>query len=128
MRARALAEYFEDQSRAVDDLCLPPPFKVPLLDRAQRPINDNEPDTVVPDQRAKALDHAAAEKSSGLRARDSRDLGADHIEAYCLGEPDRLFQPGFEGAGGGLKFISPERRLGRRINDQSAARRGPVYC
>jgi len=128
MGARTLAEYFEDQPRTVDDFCLPPPFEVALLDRAQRPVNDNKPDPIALDQRAEALDHAAAEKRTGSRARDPRDLGADHIEAYRPREPDRLFQPGFNRTRGALKLMSSRRPLGRRMDNQSSSGRGPVYC
>ena len=128
MGARAFAEYFEDQPRPIDDFCLPPPFEVALLDRAQRPVDDNEPDTVVLDQPAQALDHAAAEESSGLRARDARDLGADYIEPYRARQPDRLFQPGFDRTRGALKLMPSGRRLGCRMDNQGSSGRGSVCC
>ena len=44
MGARARAEDFEDQAGAVDDLGLPAPFEIALLHRAQRRVDDDQPD------------------------------------------------------------------------------------
>src|SRR6266478_2494881 len=100
MGARPLTEYFEDQAGPVDDLRLPAPFEVALLHRAQPGIDDDEPDVVFADQLAEVFDSAAAQQTARARARDAGDLGAHHIEADRLGEPDRFFQPCFDRAAG----------------------------
>jgi hypothetical protein len=60
MRAGPLAENLQDQACPVDDLCLPAPLEIALLHRAQRGVDDDEPDVVFADQLAEAFDSAAA--------------------------------------------------------------------
>ena len=83
MSARALAEYFKDQTAAVDDLGLPPPFEIALLHGAQRAIDDDEIDFVLADHFAETFNSAAAQQSARAWARNAGNLGANHIE------PDR---------------------------------------
>jgi hypothetical protein len=128
MSARALAEYFEDQPRPVDDFGLPPPFEVALLDRAQCPIDDYEPDIVFADQLAEILERAAAEQAARTRVSDTRDLGADDIEADRLGKPYRLLQPSRDRAPRELDSPAARRRLRRWMQDKCSAGRGSVDC
>ena len=60
MGAGPRAENLEDQARPVDDLGLPAPLEIALLHRAQRSINDDEPNVVFADQPAEFLNCAAA--------------------------------------------------------------------
>jgi hypothetical protein len=89
--ARSRAENLEDQPGSVDDLGLPPPFEIALLHRAQRGVDDNEPDIVFTDQFAKIFDPAAAEEAARTRAAKMSYFGVNHIEADSLGEPDCFF-------------------------------------
>src|SRR4051812_42554662 len=98
MRARALAENFEDQAGAVDHLGLPAPFEIALLHWAERRIDDNEADLVFVDDAAQRLDIAAAEKRPGRRSNDTDNLGANHIEIDRLGKPDRFREARLSGA------------------------------
>jgi hypothetical protein len=88
MRARALAEDLENEAGTVDHLGLPAPFEVALLHRAERRIDDHQPDVVFGDQVAEDLDIAAAEKCPGGRSGNPNDLGANHIEVDGLGKAD----------------------------------------
>jgi hypothetical protein len=60
MGAGPLAENLKDQARPVDDLGLPAPFEIALLHRAQRSVDDDEPDVIFADQLAEVFDCAAA--------------------------------------------------------------------
>ena len=127
MGARPRAENFEDQAGPVDDLGLPAPFEIALLHRAQRGVDDDEPDLVFADQSAEVFDCAAAEQGARARARDAGDLGAHDIEADRPGEPDRLVEPRFDRAAGYFirsvvraPFSAPD---ARRARGRSSLRR-----
>jgi hypothetical protein len=94
--ARPRAENFEDQTGPVDDLRPPAPFEVALLHRAQRTIDDDDPDSVFADQLAEIFEGPAAEQAIGPRARDARDLGADDIETDRPCEADCFLQSRFD--------------------------------
>ena len=98
MGARPRAENFEDQAGAVDDLGLPAPFEIALLHRAQRAVDDDEPDLVFADQPAQILDGPAAEQAAGARPRDPGDLGAHDVEVDGPRQTDRLLEPGLDRA------------------------------
>src|SRR3954465_12944060 len=124
MRAGALAEDFEDEAGAVDDLGLPAAFEVALLHRGERRIDGDKADIIVGDDAAQHLDIPAAERGRGARRSHPDDLGANHIEVDGPGEPCRLREPclgrarrRFGGAAGADGF-------GGRMNDQRAAGRG----
>lgn len=126
MRARPLSEYLEDQPRPVDDFGLPPPFEVALLDGAQRPVNNDQLDIVFSDPLAEAVERAAAEKGARARVRNVRDLGADHVEANRLGQPNRLLQASLGGTAGKLNSVPPWRGLSHRMDDEGPTDRSPV--
>ncbi len=95
MGARPRAEDFEDQSRSIDDLGLPAPFEIALLHRAQRGIDDNDPDLVLFDEFAQIFDGAAAEQAARPRAVDTGDFGRNHIEPDGLGKANGFVEPRF---------------------------------
>ena len=123
----ARPEYFENEAGAVDHLGLPAPFEVALLHRAHRRIDDDQPDAVVGDDCAQALDIAAAEQGRRHRPRNPHNLGADHLEVDRAGEPDRLIEAGVERTCPALQ-VAGGSGFRRRMNDERAAGRCGGGC
>ena len=123
MSARAGAENLKDQSGAVDNLGLPAPFKIALLHRAQRRVNDNKPDLVFRDNRAQRLDVPGAEQGCRYGASQSDGLGAHNIQIDGTRQSDRFFETGIKRA------LWRPRNCGsdgicRRMDNERAPRRG----
>jgi len=93
MGARPRAKNLQDQTCAVDDLCLPASFQITLLHRAQHAIDDNQTDAVTANHRADVFEGATSEQAAWPRTGNPGDLGTDHIEVYRTREADRFFQP-----------------------------------
>jgi len=78
----AAAEDFEDQSGAVQNLCVPSFLKIALLDRRQRAIHHHQFDRVPGDESDDLLDLALAKIGRGPDLTDRRDqrLGDRQID------------------------------------------------
>ena len=126
MGARPRAENFEDQPGPVDNLRLPAPFEIALLYRAQRAVDDDDPDLFVVDQFTNVFERPASEQAARPRTRDARDLGADDIQADRPRKTDRFFQSSFDRTSRCFCRLSAERRLRRRMHDKRATGRGAV--
>ncbi len=111
MGAGARPEDFENEAGAVDHLGLPAPFEVALLHRAQRRVDDDEPDRIVGDDRAQALDLAAAEQCRRHRPRDAHDLGADDIALDRPRQRHRLVEASIERCGPAPQSAGQRRAL-----------------
>ena len=118
MGARPRAENFEDQTRPVDDLCLPVSFEGALLHRAQRTVDDDDADPIVADQGAQSVESPAAQQAAGPRPCYRRNLGANHIEPDCSRQTNRLLQPGLDSAACHFRRPAPGQRFWRRVNDE----------
>jgi hypothetical protein len=70
------------------------PLEIALLHGAQRRIEDHQVDVVPADQLTEVFEGTAAQQTAWPRAVDARDLGANDIEANCLGETDGFLEPG----------------------------------
>src|SRR4051812_36031706 len=92
MRAGALAEDFEDEAGAVDDLGMPAAFEVALLNRAEGSVDDDQTDCVVGDDFAQLLDIAAAEQCRRYRTVDAHALGAHDLQVDRTRQSDRLVE------------------------------------
>ena len=95
MGAGALAEDFEDQAGAVDNLGLPASLEIALLHRRHGAVDNDEADRVVLDALAEMFDGAAAEQGCRRGVGDADDFGADDIEMDRARKPDRFFKPRF---------------------------------
>jgi hypothetical protein len=126
MGARPRAEDLEDQTRAIDDLRLPTPLEVTLLHRAERRIDDDEPDLIFADQLAEGFKGAAAQQAARARTGDARELGADDVQADRLGEPDCFFEPSFDRTAGIFCGVPSKRHLRHRMHHKCSTGRGSV--
>ena len=78
--ARSAAEDFEDQPGAVDHLAVERPFKISLLRRRQRTVEDDEIDPLGFHFGRYGLDLALADVSRRPNGAQRHGLGADHGE------------------------------------------------
>ncbi len=89
---RALAENFEDEPGAVEDLGVPGLFEVALLDRRQRVVDDDDLCLFRAHNGADLLNLARAEQGRGTRLRQRHRSGEANLKPDGLGEARRLRQ------------------------------------
>jgi hypothetical protein len=89
-RAGALAEDLEDQAGAIEHLGLPGLLEVALLYRGKRPVDDDEADMLVGDDRPDLVELAGPEERPCPRARERHDPRRHHLEIERFGKAHRL--------------------------------------
>jgi hypothetical protein len=94
-RAGAAGEDLQDQARAVDDLALPGPLQIALLDGRQRVVHHHHVGVQRIGQIAEFSHLARPEQCRGHELAQGRDLAADDLEVKRFGEAGRLLQPSF---------------------------------
>src|ERR1700746_3245680 len=120
------AENFEDQTRAVNDLRLPPAFEIALLHRAEHTIDHHQTYPLAADQSAETFEGPAPDEPPRLRASDPSNLGADDIESNCPCETDPFLKSRFGRTAPYLYRLPRPRRLQRRVQDKCTGGRGAV--
>ena len=112
-RPRPRAEDFENERGAVEHLCVPFLFEVPVLNRRQGMIDNDKagPRIARVEHFADLLDLARAKECRRPRARHRRDHRLDDIEIDRRSQADRLFK---------ARLIAPRRdfSLNGRKNDE----------
>ena len=94
-RPRPLAEDLEDEPGAVEHLCAPRGFKVALLYRRQRMVDDDEFRILGADQTLELGDLAGAEQGRRPRARQRHKAARPDVEIDGACEPERFIESRF---------------------------------
>ncbi len=125
--ARPLAEDFEDQPGAVDDLRAPGPFEIALLNRRQLTVHADQPRLLRLHRLADLLDLALAEIGRRPNLVEAHRNLADDFQINGLRQPDGFRQPR-------LRVARQRRRPARRIRPNhnrarpALAERTPFPC
>ncbi len=91
-RPRALPENLQDETGAVEHLGVPRRLEVPLLDRRERMIDDDELGVLGADETRELLDLASAEQSGRPWVRNGHEPARLDVEIDGGGETDRLIE------------------------------------
>jgi hypothetical protein len=91
--AGTLAEDVEDEAGAIDHLAAPGPLEVALLHRAQRRVDDCQPDAAGGDRLADRGGLPFAKQRRRPRRAERHDRGMDHVEADGAGKRHGFGQP-----------------------------------
>ena len=94
----ALAEDFEDEAGAVDDLGLGDVLDILLLDRGQRRVDDQQMGIDLGGERLDLVELALSEQAGRARGANAEALAPDNVDADRSGQPGSLVEPRVERA------------------------------
>ncbi len=136
-RPCALAENFQDQPGAVENLQVPRRLEIALLHRGERMIDNDQARILGAHQPRQLFDFSATEQSRRPRIRHWHDPARLDVEMDRGGEADRFIEPRLRrslGSGAGLgdgsalpACLAEYRRQHNRL-DASLSARGPLLA
>ena len=90
--SRAGPKYFQNQTGTIDDLAVPRPFKITLLDRGNRKIDYRDGNFFFGDDRPVGFHRAWTQQSTRPRPLQTDDIGMYDVQINRLGQTNGLFQ------------------------------------
>ena len=93
---RAVAEDLKDQRRPIQHFRVPRFFKIAVLHRGERAVDDHQPRAPLEsvEALAKLRDLAPADQRRRARLNNGDDFRVEHVEIDRRREADRFFKPG----------------------------------